>query len=169
MTWPFTDTVRGYARGYAERNMSSVVLITRPAPSTFNAVTGDQTAVTDSVVYRGKARVYSSSGPMTYNLGEENQYYQSLNVSVPLYVDGFPVNPQVDDVVEIVEHVDPLAVGKLYRVMDVELAGPIAASRRMQVTGIQKYRSWVSATPPTEAENAPSMPASGEIPAEWRV
>lgn len=168
MSWPFTDTVRTYARGYAERNMSSVVSITRPAASTFNSTTGNQTAVTQALVYRGKARVYSSSGPSTYNLGEENQYYQSLNVSVPLYVDGFPVNPQVDDIVEIVSHTDPLAVGKLYRVMDVELAGPIAASRRMQVTGIQKYRGWVASTPPSESENAPDSPV-GEIPPEWRV
>ena len=168
MTWPVTPLVQRYARGYAERNMLSLVRITRPTQvPTLDPATGLATAGADlASVYEGKARVYGVSGPQTMNLGEEVQYFQSTYVSIPVYVDGEATAPRVDDLVEVLEHSDPLMVGKRFRVMDVEIGGAVPSVRRMQVSGVQRFRSWTADAVPGESAETP---ASGVIPPEWLV
>lgn len=165
MPWPITPLSMQYARGYAERNMTAKVKITRPAPASLDDESGDLSAVTESVVYIGKARMYPASGPVTMNLGEEVQYFQSSNVSIPLYSNGEPTRPQVDDIIEILEHPDALAVGKFYRVMDVETGGQFQSVRRMQVVGAQRWRSWTA----TNRPGTPDDRTSKVIPPEWLV
>lgn len=165
MSWPITPMARLYVRGYAERNMTAKVRITRPADAVLDDESGDLSAVTGSVVYVGKARVYPASGPVTYNLGEEVQYFQSSNVSIPLYVGDAPIRPQVDDIVEILEHSDPLTVGKVFRVLDVESGGQLQAARRLQVVGVQRFKSWT----PTDRQATPDSRDSRQIPPEWVI
>lgn len=162
--WPISPLAMRYARGFAERNMTAKVRITRPAPASLQP-NGELEAVAASVVYEGKARVYPATGPVTMNLGDENQYFQNSNVSVPLYDGGVPVLPQVDDIVEVLWHDDPLFLNRVFRVMDVEAAGQIPTVRRMQVMGVQRWRSW---TPEEKLTRAPKTPPR-EIPTEWIV
>ena len=146
------------ARRFAESNMTATVTITRPDSAIFDTDTGDLDAVTGDKVYEGKARVYTVSGPMSYGLGDENQYYQASYVSVPLEDDlRNPVLPQIDDLIHIDSHHDPLIEGKYYRVTDVEGSGQYVASRRLQVVGAQNSRTWV------DTARHPS------IPDEWLV
>lgn len=149
-----------YARRFAESNMTAQVEITRPGPAAFEPSSGELEAQPGPVIYEGKARVYAVSGPVTMDLGDDPQYFSSSMVSVPL-VDDFGVNvlPEVNDLVRVLEHPDPLMLGRLFRVMDVEAGGQFAVLRRMQVMGIQRGRTWV---PDTQAEDA-------VIPAEWMV
>lgn len=149
----FADASRD-ARAYAELNMVSQVTITRPGPLT--AATGhDMAASTATGVYVGKARVYSTSGPQWGTWGDDVQAAQATYVSIPLEVAGDVTSPVVDDIVEVTTHLDPLMVGRFFRIVDVEQAGQIPAVRRMQVVGIEQQPSWTD-------PNAP------DIPVEWQ-
>lgn len=150
------QAVTRYARRYAEANMTAKVKITRMEEPAFDDTSGDLSALEAYVVYEGKARVYTISGPMTMNLGEEPQYFSSTYVSIPLDV----VMPQVDDVIEVLAHGDWAVVGRKFRVMDVEGGGQYPAVRRMQVTGVQNSKQW---RPNREPMLHPS------IPEEWRI
>lgn len=152
--------VQIYAQRFVESNMTAVVEITRPGEAGFDVETGELTADTGPQVYFGKGRAYQAAGPATLELGDDPQYYSSGFVSVPLVDDsGSNVLPQVNDIVEVVEHPDPLMVGRMFRVMDVEAGGQFAVVRRMQVMGIQRGRNWV---PDGQAEET-------VIPREWLV
>ena len=149
-----------YAQRFAESNMTARVVITRPGDAAFDAVSGELLADAGPVVYDGKGRVYPGSGPATLDLGDGPQYFTSGFVSVPMVdEDGVNVLPQVNDLIEVLEHPDPLMLGRRFRVMDVEAGGQMAVVRRMQVMGIQRDRSWI---PDSQAEDA-------VVPREWMV
>jgi hypothetical protein len=152
--------VQLYAQRFVESNMTATVRVTRPGDAGFDAVTGELTADSGPTVYEGRGRVYSASGPATLDLGDGPQYFSSGFVSVPMVDEsGDNVLPQVNDLIEVLEHPDPLMLGRRFRVMDVEAGGQFAVVRRMQVMGIQRSRTW---TPDSQAEEA-------VIPREWMV
>ena len=126
------------ARAYAEANMIATVRIERPVEPVFDRTTGQLGMPADSTVYEGKARVYGVSGPATYALGDEPQYFSSTFVSIPL---GSTL-PRVDDVVEVTDHPDPAIVGRFFRVQDVEAGGQMPVAHRLQVVGIQPSKQW---------------------------
>lgn len=133
-----TDLAVQRARAFAEANMQATVRIERPTEPVFNRDTGDLGMAPDAIVYIGKARVYSVTGPATYALGDEPQYYSSSFVSIPQGM----AEPRIDDVVEVLAHPDPSLVGRFFRVQDVEAGGQMPAVKRMQVVGIQPSRGW---------------------------
>lgn len=148
--------VTALATRFALRNMGDAVLITRMAQTGENP-DGTIVGIPESTVYEGKARFPNVTGPVTYQLGEEPQYFSSTYVSVPVLdpVSGQPVLPMVDDVVSVTAHPDQLMVGRKFRVMDVETGGQFGPVRRMQLTGIQPSKQW------TDSALHPS------IPPEW--
>lgn len=140
---------------YATRNMGDWVLITRMATVAEN-VDGTIEGVPEATVYEGIARCYNVTGPVTYQLGEEVQYFSSSYISIPLVAtSGKVTEPMVDDVVSVLKHSDPLVVNKQFRVMDVESGGQFGPVRRMQVTGAQPSQNWA------DSASHPS------IPPEW--
>jgi hypothetical protein len=149
-----------YARRFAEANMTALVELTRPGAALFDTVSGELAADEGPVVYEGKARVYPVAGPVMLDLGDGPQYFSSSYVSMPLVDDdGVNVLPEVDDLVEVLEHPDPLMLGRRFRVTDVEAGGQFAVVRRVQAVGVQRSRTW---EPDAQAEQA-------EIPREWLV
>jgi len=147
-----------YAQRFAESNMTAEVIVTRPGAAALDASDGSLGVLDGVEVYSGRARVYPVAGPVTLDLGDEPQYFSSAYVSVPLTDStGSNVLPQVDDLVEVVEHPDPLVVGRLFRVSDVEAGGQFAVVRRMQVVGVQRFKTW---QPDDQAETA-------QVPKEW--
>lgn len=134
-----TALVSRYVQRYAEYNMTAGVRIMRMTDVLFGSDTGVVEAQESELVYEGPARVYTISGPSTYNLGEEPQYFSGSYVTVPITAD--PV-PMVDDVVEVLTHLDPAVVGRRFRVMDVESGGQYPGYRRLQVTGVQSSKQW---------------------------
>lgn len=152
-----TRTSAYIARVYAERNMTATVVITRPAAPGFRFDTGLLDAESMGDVYDGKARVYTVSGPVTMGIGDEPTYYSSTFVSVPLeeLIPGadIPPSPRVDDIVRVTAHLDPLMLGRFFRVVDVEAGSQFPACRRMQCVGIQDSKQW----------------GDGSIPAEWII
>lgn len=146
-----------YARRFAESNMIATVRVTRMGEPVLDPATGALDASPQVLVYEGKARVYAVSGPMTYSLGEEPQYFSGSYVSIPLFRAVGESDPQVDDVVEVLADPDPLVVGRMFRVVDVESGGQFPSARRMQVTGVQRSRNWKPGVAPRD------------IPEEWRV
>lgn len=131
------------ARRFAESNMVSVVRITRTGSAVLDEMTGVLATPEPSMVYEGKARVAIVSGPVTMSLGDEPQYFSGSSVSIPVVVASHErLTPLVDDLIEILVHDDPLLVGLVFRVLDVEAGGHMQAARRMQVTGAQRAQNW---------------------------
>jgi hypothetical protein len=137
--------VEALATRFALRNMDDEVVITRLADTQENP-DGTLVGVPQLTVYEGKARCYNISGPVTYTLGEEPQYFSSSYISIPIMAGDPPVptEPMIDDVIQVVTHPDPLVVNKLFRAQDVESGGQFGPVRRMRVTGIQPSQQWTA-------------------------
>jgi hypothetical protein len=119
------------AAAYAAGNMQALVLITRPARNTFDRSTGTLTNPSDASVYQGPAHIYEEQGGPIYSLGEEQQYFTTTYVSIPLDA---PLVRANDDV-KIVTHPDDTLVNRHYRVTGVDNGGLLAPVRRLNVVG----------------------------------
>ncbi|CAB4194552.1 hypothetical protein UFOVP1264_7 [uncultured Caudovirales phage] len=138
-----TDLVRRYAKSYAEMNMLATVTIMRHDAPALNTTSGDMSTTDYLTVYEGKARVTTVSGPSTYSLGEEPQYFSNGSVSIPLVdTDGNPTVPQINDTITVDSHHDALMIGRTFRVVDVQAAGQFEAARTMSVVGAQRWEGW---------------------------
>lgn len=129
------------ARAYAESNMISRVEIIRRRPPKFNEETGTLSAATPEPIYTGKARLAVASGPVIVSTGDEDSYYSSGWLSIPVDTARVPI---VDDLIRVVTHPTDLAqVGRIYQVRDVESGGALMASRRMSIVGVQGSQDWI--------------------------
>lgn len=139
-----SDFIMWTARTYAEGNMLSKVRIARmddpqQDPGNISVIH----PVVARLLYEGKARVYTVSGPSGDMSMDEPQAFSSSNISVPLKdVDGNTVITQVDDLIEVVEHFDDLVVGRVFRVVDVDAGGQWPVVRRHMVSGAARFAGW---------------------------
>lgn len=130
------DLIARFARSYTSSNMSARCRVVRMDDPT---VTWDQvTAVEAKLLYEGMCRVYTVSGPTSQEVGDEIQYMSSSYVSLPYWVD----NTQINDLIEITDHLDSSVIGRFFKVVDVDGGGQWQAVRRHQVTSAQKYSGW---------------------------
>jgi len=136
---------RNYARLHAGAHMYYTVLIVRMASPSFNSSTGMMAAAEKRQIYLGPARIWTVSGPQVLGIGEDAMVFSTTYVSIPW---GTSPIPNTDDIVTVQSYDphpgygDPELVGRVYRVLDVELGGQMYAARRMQVTGIQPSAAW---------------------------
>lgn len=121
------------AQAYAEGNMDVGVKITRVTARVFNRDTGQMSDGAPITVYEGLGRMYTDSGGQTYNLGEEQQFYSSSYVSIPVSAP----RPQINDDVQITSHRDPELVGRHYRITGVDAGGLMPAAHRCAITGAE--------------------------------
>jgi hypothetical protein len=126
------------ATTYCNRNMTSTVSVVRKSVPVLDPDSGMLSSLDDHVVYTGIARVYSVSGPLTMQVGDEPQYFSATTVSIPERTDPWP---QVDDVVTILTCPDDKVVGRSYRVTDVNVAGQFASALALSCTGVQPARN----------------------------
>lgn len=132
------------AKSYAEGNMNCTVRVSRPTDAVFNRATGVLSEPAEATVYAGKARITGLSGPVQLSIGDDQQFYSSCYVSVPL-----SAAPQVDDIVQITGSPDAGVIGRFFRVEDVEGGGEMPVVRRMRVTGVQHSRTQSYTVPGT--------------------
>lgn len=188
------EQARRTARAYAEGNMASIVQIWRfpdiaSAPINSDGsidaaivfAAGTDTGLGDGVfddlafgdpgleppvlVYaEGPARLSNGTGPVTYTIGEQVDFFTSAGASIPIEVNGVPTDPQVNDLMKVVASNDPRMAGRWFRIVDVEVTGTLAAVRRMQLVGIQRSPTWDDITTPSR-----STSTGTDIPPEWRV
>ena len=104
-----------------------------------------------TLVYEGAARVHRMSSPMQMGFGDEPQYMVSGTVSLPARVDGVEVAPHVNDVLVVLEHNDPVMVGRSFRVMHVDAGAEFEEMVQLSVVGSE------------ESPTVPSLPR----PPEW--
>lgn len=125
-------------RRYVEMNMDSVVRLARPEGP---AMDEDDRMVARPVparlLYEGRARVYTMSGPQNNDTMEESQVFSSSYVTLPL-----DTVPQYNDLVEVLESPDDQIVGKVMRVLDVDGGGSLPVGRRCMVTAAQRFAGW---------------------------
>lgn len=154
-------------RDNVEANMTSTILITRQNRADAASIdsAGEISVTAEQTIYEGVARLHNASGPVTYTIGEEVQFYSSGTATVPLDVDSVPLDVWVNDVLHVTGSDDPVMVGRKFRVVDVEVAGVLAVGRRLQLVGIQRYAGWV--------DDVVRHPLSGDVPdgvpPEWSV
>lgn len=132
------------ASRYAEGNMIASVTITRPKGLEIDE-TGHIVSVVDpdSLVYKGKARVYTASGPQATETAEESEAFSTSFISTPLKDSyGKDIISQVNDLIAVDEHWDALIVGRVFRVMDVDAGGQWPVVRRHMVVGAQRSAGW---------------------------
>lgn len=156
---------RERARSNYEGLMTAQVRITRRSTTGVNAQSGSIQAVVDHLVYEGPARLVSASGPVTYTVGEEVQFFSSSYAYLPVDDSLEPVVVQVNDFLEVLAHDDPGMAGRRFRVVDVESSGFLAVSRRIQLVGIQPYPGWTDTTVRIHTDYQPP----DVVPQEWSV
>jgi hypothetical protein len=126
------NTAQPLARAYVEGNMTVEVEIRRPGKPTFDRDSGQWVSTPGDLVYNGRARMYGVQGGQTFNLGDEQQYYDNTQFSVPL---GHPV--WVNDDVEVITHDDVALQGKHYRVTSTNRGGLIPTELTLAATGTE--------------------------------
>lgn len=150
---PFSTRVAlEIARRYAVRNMNARVRVSRMAAPTPSAG-GSSEATVEETVYEGAGHLSVLSGPMTMGLGDVPQFFATTTLSIPVETALGRIDPMVNDMVLVVSQDDPMAVGRVFRVMHVAAAGLLPVVHSLQLTG------W-------EASN---YPADSSFPPEWLV
>lgn len=89
-------------------------------------------------LYEGKARIASVPGGGQGESGEELVFTSTGRVSVPVCV----TDVQVDDLVEVVSHRDPMVVGRTWRVVGVGVGGSLQAVRSLTVSVVKRHSNW---------------------------
>jgi hypothetical protein len=122
---------------FSEATMRSTVRITRSNLSgTLNYDTGlvDDPSV---VIYEGKARISQVRGGSPMLLGDEQEFFSTVSVAIPLSA------PQViiDDTVEILSGPDPHVVNRMFRVTDTEGGGDLPADQVFNALGVARSRT----------------------------
>ena len=156
---------RARTRANVEANMASEIIVTRNKPAVLDEF-GTLVADADApVVYQGIARLGNATGPVTYTMGEEVQFFSSASCTIPVLELGDPIIPQINDLLLVSGHEDPVMVGKRFRVVDVEVSGLMSASRRLQLVGMQRYAGWVDDT----VRHPGYSQIPDEVPPSWRL
>ena len=129
---------------YAEGAMNSLVTITRYGGWT--PVAGEYGVGTPQVIYDDEttpgagapAGITPTSGPVTLNMGDEPEFYDGINLYIPLSA---PTLPMIDDVVKVVSSPDPQFSGRQFRVTSVVGSGRLISSIHMMAQGIAPSRT----------------------------
>lgn len=164
------SVINFYAVRYAERNMIHGVAVVRPGVPVDVPEDGTVLGVVAETIYSGKARIYPVTGPASYDLGDDQQFFSSSNISIPRFVvdeegNQHPTTPQIDDLVQVLSHHDPLTIGRWFKVMDVEDGSYMPSVRRMQVSGVQRSSRW--SLVPGPHPSAPVEDVPDTLPADW--
>jgi hypothetical protein len=130
------------ARGYAERNMTSVVSIGRPDEvDDHDDATEPTTTKMRKLIYWGKARVYTASGSGSLDTGDDLVYLSRSYISIPLFKETPPFT-QVDDLIEIIDHDDIDIIGRVFRIVGIDYAGQFPVVRRHTVMSVDRSVDW---------------------------
>jgi hypothetical protein len=126
--------------------MNSLVVITRPG--TYDDVLREYDPAAAEVLYDDPlvpgagavAGVTSTGSGQSLSLGDEVQYYASIQVYIPQ--ESPSKNVRVDDVVLVVTGPDNDIDGRLFRVTNVPVGGRLFSSIGMLCTGIAPSKQW---------------------------
>jgi hypothetical protein len=142
---------QGAAQDFTAASMNSLVVITRPDLGGFDETSREYTPPASSVIYDSRdlageptgagaiAGISMASGQISYAVGDETTYYNSLTCYIPT---DLVAHPHIDDVVFVVANPDEDLVGRRFRVTDVPAGGRINASIQLSCTGIAPSRQW---------------------------
>lgn len=132
---------------YAEGAMNSLVRITRnggwdPDLAEYNP-DGETVIYADSDddTIGAMAGVTSSSGPISMDVGDEVEFYDSITVMIPR---SHPAEPRINDLVRIMAGPDTDLIGRYFRITGVPVGGRLLPSNTFTATGIAKSRTWSS-------------------------
>lgn len=139
------------AEQFADGMMNSLVVISRPGDSGYNETTREYTPPQATVVYDaldedgeptgagGIAGITPADGPITFSVGDEPTYYESITAHIPF---SCPIQPRIDDVVLVIANPDRDLVGRRFRITDVPAGGRINPDTTLTCVGIAPSRQW---------------------------
>ena len=137
MRYPISDRAKRFVRDRATAVMRYTCRIERVIPPTYDPGTliaspGDRTTV-----YEGVCRIWEVSGGSPVMLGDTDLIVQSTNLSIPWDVS---VLPRRNDEVLILTAPgeDPVTIGKRFQIQTSAKAGELRATRRFEVTAMEK-------------------------------
>jgi len=161
------QSAKAIAQANSEGNMGSAVTITRKPSVAGLALSsvGELDSAGGTVVYSGRAELGNATGPVTYTVGDEVQFFSSGVAIIPVEVDSVPVEPQINDLLRVDASNDPLLTGRLFRIVDVEVSGVLVPSRRLQIVGVARYAGWTDTQVRVRSDGA----SPSDVPAEWAV
>ena len=136
-----SDYARRYVRERAQDHMAATITLYRHADTiNFDELTGiAEIPLGSTVVYAGKARVWTSNSGGAIVVGEAEIATISTNVSIPLDA---PM-PKKDDIVVVDTNPhDAVTVGTAYRVMSINGGGLIGSVRQMSCTAFTDSSFW---------------------------
>ena len=120
---------RGVIQGQAESLMDSQIKISRPGRA-YDPVTRRDSNTAGDLIYEGKARIWEVPGGSTAIIGDDEIVMTSTYMSVPYSA---PM-PEADDLIVIVDSVDPDLIGRTVNIDSIVRGGSLAASRQFSVT-----------------------------------
>lgn len=137
-----SDFTRGLVRARMDTAKIYQVIIARGSLGTLDPATGLVGGLANAqTIYQGAARVYSSAGGRSVDLGGGEVVQQDTTVSIPWDA---PV-PATDDLVAVqtvTGMVDPGLASMIFRVLNVSGGGMFGESRRLGCTSWQQSRYW---------------------------
>lgn len=118
--------------------MQSVIKIVRLGVNSgsFSYDTGLHTE-TETIIYSGKAAIGEVTGGNPMLLGDEDQFFSSVQVSIPITA----ALVIIDDIVEILSGPDPHVIGRTFRVTDVGGGGDIPVEQVINASGVARSRT----------------------------
>lgn len=139
------------AQAFSKDSMNSLIIITRPNSGSYDQVNREYNVPTSPVIYDemdpdgnytgmgAPAGITPAAGPITYSVGDEPTYYESLTANIPV---DCPIQPRIDDMVLVVASPDRDLATRMFRVTDVPAGGRINPSTTLSCVGIAPSRQW---------------------------
>lgn len=133
---------RAIVRRHVESLMDQQIRILRGARGVLDPATGRVGGLTGAtVVYSGKARIWTVRGVGVLAVGEDQLPQRETRISIPI---GSPL-PRRDDLVQVLDDAvaDPDLTGRLLRITDVDGGSFFGDARRMSAVAVaeSRYRS----------------------------
>lgn len=138
------------ATAYASGNRPFHVRVSRPSViATFDRDTGQLTNPADQVLYEGPARIWTVTGGVEMEIGDERTMFSSARASIDSTVrdaqgNTVPVTiPRVDDLFEILPNGQSQAThlsGRAFTVTDIEVGGHYSTGYVLTLSGVAPSR-----------------------------
>lgn len=125
------------AAAYASGNRAFTVELSRPgADVTFDRDAKAFLNPADPVLYTGPARIYTITGGMELQIGDEDMVLSSARISIDSYDGPAPQHGDLLTIIDTAQAQNTHAVGRVFQVEDVEIGGHFGIGYTMTTRGV---------------------------------
>lgn len=139
---PIRLAISRYAQKYSQNRTTDMMVdrcrIYKPGAPGYNPSTGRSTNTAGDLKYEGPCRLWEVPGGQQIVVGDEEITITKTQFSIPYWV--MPL-PEEDDIVVMIESVDPDLVGRTLSIQSVVRGGGLRSSRLFQVQIAESKKS----------------------------